>query len=121
MGVDVIRSIHLQGSPSHTTLKLTTRQPYHPQRLPVSCTVYECFIIKAFSLLLSASLSVCFQLLITLCLVVKKKKKKKRKRSGPFEYSLMDLTGKVGLSCFIESMYHCGVIQHSGCEKVCTN
>lgn len=50
------------------------------------------FYHKSFSFLLSASLSVCFQLLITLCLVAKKKK---IKRSGPFEYSLMDLTGKV--------------------------
>lgn len=76
------------------------------------------FYHKSFSFLLSASLSVCFQLLITLCLVAEKKtkkKKKERKRSGPFEYSLMDLTGKGSLS---RSARGRGVIQHSGREEV---
>lgn len=46
-----------------------------------------------------------------------KKKKKERKRSGPFEYSLMDLTGKGSLSLSARGR---GVIQHSGREEVGT-
>lgn len=110
MGVDVISKIHLHGSPSCTILKLTTRQPYHRQRLPVSCNVYECFIIKAFlfaKCLLECLLST-FDYFMSCCQEGEKK--------GQVHSNIMDLTGKID---FPPSLRCCiGVVRHSGCEKV---